>query len=333
MTLLGRYQRVADPASIPALTFVVILLLVGASASDRFLSPLNVSNVLVQVTPLLLIALGQSYAVGSGGLDLSVGSTASLTGVVAATLFEPLGAPVAIAVALLCGLAAGAINGLAVAWGLEPFLATLATLSALQGAALLIRPTPGGVVPKWYGEIAQFWGSVPVVLPIVLVIAVVSAVFLRRTRTGANILAVGGDADVARLLGVRVERTLIKTYALVALFAALAGLFLVARTRTGDPTIGSRFALDSLAAVVVGGTTLGGGRITVTGTIFGALALGLLSNVLNLTGVPTFYQTAVKGGLLIAAILLPSLLARAIASRRRRVASRATAGRSSVATT
>jgi hypothetical protein len=114
------------------------------------------------------------------------------------------------------------------------------------------------------------------------------------------VLAVGGDTAVARLMGIRVERTLVKTYVVTALFAALAGLFLVARTRTGDPLIGSRFALDSLAAVVVGGTVLGGGRFTLAGTVLGALALGLLFNVLNLIGVPTFYQTAPKGIVLIA---------------------------------
>ncbi len=315
--LPGGWRRLIDPACLPALAFIVLLVLLGVSASDSFLSPFNVSNVLVQVTPLLLIALGQSYVVGSGGLDLSVGSTASLTAVVAATLFVPLGAPAAIAIALLCGLAAGLVNGAAVAWGLEPFLVTLATLSAVQGVALLVRPTPGGVVPKWYAEIAQFWGSVPVVLPVVLVVAILSAVFLRRSRTGANIFAVGGDTAVARLLGIRVERTLVKTYLIAALFAALAGLFLVARTRTGDPMIGTRFALDSLAAVVVGGTVLGGGRITTLGTVLGALALGLLPNVLNLVGVPTFYQTAVKGGLLVAAILLPGIVSRAVTAHRR----------------
>jgi ribose transport system permease protein len=314
---LGARTPIVDPAALPALVFVVTLVLLGMTTSDAFLSPFNISNVLVQVTPLLLIALGQSFAVASGGLDLSVGSTASLTAVVAATLFVPLGAPLALAVASLAAVTVGLVNGLAVAWGLEPFLVTLAMLSVVQGVALVIRPTPGGEVPDWYTGISQFWGSVPVALPIVLAVAALTVVFLRRSRTGADVLAVGGDASVARLLGISVERTRIKTYVIAALFAALAGLFLVSRTRTGDPLIGARFALDSLAAVVVGGTALTGGRTTTAGTVLGALALGLLPNVLNLMGVPTFYQTAVKGAILIAAILLPSLASRAIIARRR----------------
>lgn len=307
-----------DPLALPGVVFLVLLITLGTTAGSAFLSPFNTSNVLLQVTPLLLIAIGQTFAVASGGLDLSVGSTASLTAVIAATLFQPLGVPVALLVAVAAGCFIGLINGVAIAAGFEPFLVTLAMLSVAQGLALFIRPTPGGTVPEGYTAIAGFWNNIPVALPLVLIVAIGAAAYLRRSRTGAHVLAVGGDTAVARLMGIRVERTLVKTYVITALFAALAGLFLVARTRTGDPLIGSRFALDSLAAVVVGGTVLGGGRATLAGTVLGAAALGLLSNVLNLIGVPTFYQTVAKGIVLIAAILLPSLGARGVTAYRRR---------------
>lgn len=316
-------SRLFDPIALPAVAFVMILIAYGALSSEYFLTSFNISNILVQVPPLLLLALGQSFAVGTGGLDLSVGSTTSLVAVIAATLFVPLGAPLALTIALLAGVVVGLINGLLIASGLESFLTTLAMLAAVQGIALLIQPVPGGEVPKGYTKIAQLWGNVPIALPIVIIVVVAAGVLLRRTSTGAHILAVGGDAEVARLVGVRVERTVVKAYILSGLFAGLAGLFLVARTRTGDPTIGASFTLDSLAAVVVGGTLLSGGRITMLGTVFGALVLGLLPNVMNLSGISTFYQTSVKGVILIAAILMPVVISRYVAQRRRQQAGQA----------
>jgi len=318
LTRLRRSGWLMDPLAIPGLVFVLALIAVGAASSPAFLGSFNVANVLIQVTPLILIALGQALVIGSGGFDLSVGSVISVSAVVAATLFEPLGVLPGLVVALLAGLAVGLVNGLLVAAGLEPFLVTLATLSAVQGIALIIRPTPGGVVPQWYTEIAGYVGTVPIALPAVLLISLIVRELLRSTRTGANLVAIGGSQDVARLLGVNVRWTLVKTYLTSAALAALAGLFLVARTRTGDPTIGARFALDSIAAVIVGGTLLTGGRITVLGTLIGTLALGLIPNVMNLAHVSTFFQTATKGLVLVAAILLPNVVSRMLARRRRR---------------
>lgn len=316
-----RDSRLAmDPLAIPGAVFVLALIAFGIATSDSFLSTFNVSNVLVQVTPLILIALGQAFVIGSRGFDLSVGSVASLSAVVAATLFQHVGVAPAILLALAAGLAIGLLNGLLVAAGLEPFLVTLATLGIAQGLALIVRPTPGGEVPAGFTVLADYVGGVPVALPGVLIIALLTSAFLRTTRTGADLVSVGGDPGIARLLGVDVRRTLVKTYLLSAALASLAGIFLVARTRTGDPTIGARFALDSIAAVIVGGTLLTGGRITLLGTIIGSLALGLIPNVMNLAGISTFYQTAAKGLVLVLAILLPSIISRTV-MRRRRLAS------------
>lgn len=315
-------QWLRSSAALPAAGFVVILVVYGATSSTSFLNPFNISNVLIQVTPLVLIAVGQSFAVGTGGLDLSIGSTASLVAVVFATLFVPLGFPLALLVALMAAIVVGALNGSLIALGMEPFLVTLASLAGVQGIALLIQPVAGGEVKTWYTGVAGLWGEIPVALPFVLLAVLAASLLVRSTKTGASILAVGGDAQVARLVGIDVKRTLIKAYVLSALFAALAGLFLVARTRTGNPTIGAPFALDSLAAVVVGGTLLTGGRITMLGTVLGAFALGLLPNVMNLSGVSTFYQTATKGVILSLAILLPVIVSRALLRRRRSILAR-----------
>jgi ribose transport system permease protein len=242
----------------------------------------------------------------------------SLVAVVAAVLFEPLGAPLAISVALFVGLTVGLVNGLAVAAGLESFLVTLATLSLAQGVAFAVRPVPGGSVPRWFGEIASTWGPMPIALPIAVSVAVMAAFIFGRTKTGAHILAVGGDAEIARLSGVRVRPVLVRAYLLSALCAALAALFLLARIRTGDPLIGGAFTLNSLAAVVLGGTLLVGGRATLAGTVLGAVALGMLANLLNLTGASSFYQAPITGLLLILAVLAPVIVGRVLLRRRRK---------------
>ena len=303
-------------AAEPALIFCILLAAICTAQSPVFLSTFNIGNLIVQITPLLLVAIGQTYAVGSGGLDLSVGAVVSLVAVVTAVLFAPLGIAGALVVGLLAALAVGAINGLFVSKGIEPFLVTLATLSIAQGVALFINPVPGGTVPAAYHAIAGYKGNVPVILPALVLVCLLAAWSIRRTRVGANIVAVGGNREVAHLCGIPVARTYVVTYLVSAAFAALAGFFMVARTSTGDPTIGARFSINSLAAVVLGGTVLGGGRVTMPGTFLGTVALGLLSNVLNLLQVPASYQAPVKGLLVIGAVLVPTLVSGSLARRR-----------------
>mgnify|MGYP001066860847 CR=1 FL=1 len=321
--LRNRIGGVVATEAIPALILFAGLVVVATWVNPRFLSSFNVSNVLTQVTPLALVAIGQTFVVASRGLDLSVGSTVSLVAVIAASLFSPLGTVPALAIAVAAGLLVGVVNGLAVARGLEPFLVTLASLSIVQGIAFLIRETPGGEVPDSITGIAGYWGGTfPRALPLVLAVALVGAVLLGLTRAGRHLLAVGGDPEVARLTGVRVERTLVWPYVLSAACAALAAIFLVARTRTGDPLVGESLPLDSLTAVVLGGTALAGGRATILGSLTGALALGVLSNLLNFADVSDYWQTPVKGAILVAAVLVPTLVAAAV---RRRARARAAA--------
>lgn len=306
-----------DPAALPALAFLCLLIALGTLLSDVFLSVRNVGNVLTNVTPLLLIAVGQTFVIGARGLDLSVGAVATLSATLVATLGPDLGLLV-VPVAIGAGALVGVVNGLGVRWGLEPFLMTLASLSVVQGIVFVYRPSPGGSVPAGLTGIAGAVGPMPVALPIVVLVTVGAAVLLRWTRLGAHLLASGGDPVVARLAGVRVERSLMAAYCICSTLAAVAGLYLAARIRTGDPLIGQGFTLDSVAAVVLGGSLLAGGRATLLGTLLGTLCLGLLPNVLNLTGVSYVYQQPVKGLLLIGAVLVPVGLGRLEARRRRR---------------
>jgi ribose transport system permease protein len=296
-----------DPAALPALSFLVLLILLGSALSDVFFSPRNTGNVLTNITPLLLIAIGQTFVIGSRGLDLSVGVTATLTATLVATLTPEVG-PLAVPLAIGAAVIVGVVNGAGVRWGLNPFLMTLASLSVVQGLVFTYRTSPGGTVPEWLSQVAGSVGPVPIALPIAVLVAGGAAFVMRWTRLGAHLLASGGHPGVARLAGVRVGRSMMAAYVICSTLAGLAGLFLAARTRTGDPLIGQSFTLDSVAAVVLGGSLLAGGRVTIAGTVIGTICLGLLPNVLNLTAVPYFYQQPVKGLLLIVAVLLPALV-------------------------
>lgn len=307
MTRLRLDRLPIDAAALPSCLFLILLCGIGSVGSRAFLTTGNVTNILMNVTPLLLIAVGQTFVIACRGLDLSVGVTATLAATVTATLY-PLIGPVAIVIALVGTLGVGLLNGAGAAFGLNPFLMTLASLSIVQGVIFTYQTSPGGSVPDELGAVAGLVGPVPVALPIVIIVAVVAALVLRWTGIGAHILASGGDPTVARLAGIRVGRSQLSAYAISAMAAGFAGLYLVARTRTGDPLAGQSFTLDSVAAVVLGGSLLAGGRVTLFGTVVGAMCLGILPNVLNLTGVPYFYQQLVKGLLLIAAVLLPAVL-------------------------
>jgi ribose transport system permease protein len=308
-----------DPSALPALSFLILLLALGSLLSDVFLSGRNIGNVLTNITPLLLIAIGQTFVIGARGLDLSVGVTATLSATLVATLTPEIG-PLAVLVAIGAAATVGIVNGAGVRWGLNPFLMTLASLSVVQGVVFIYRASPGGSVPDWLTPVAGTVGPIPVALPIAVIVAGGAAFVMRWTRLGAHLLASGGHPGVARLAGVRVGRSLMAAYIICSTLAGLAGLFLAARTRTGDPLIGQPFTLDSVAAVVLGGSLLAGGRVTIIGTVIGTACLGLLPNVLNLTAVPYFYQQPVKGLLLIGAVLVPAILHQIQQRRRRNLA-------------
>ena len=317
----GRRPRfaVVDLSPVPALVFVLALCWIGGR-QPNFLGTFNIGNVLTQITPLLLVAAGQTFVIATAGIDLSVGSIVSLASAISAVMFPITGVPLAIGAAVLAGTAAGCVNGLLVARGLEPFLATLATLSVVQGIAFVVLPVPGGAVPDSFGNVAGYFanGVIPIALPLALFVVAVTTVVLRRAPTGADVLATGSNPDVARLCGVNTTRSLLWAYGISGFLGALAGLFVNARTLGGDPLAGATYTLDSIAAVVLGGTAITGGRASIVGSALGAVALGLLSNVLNFAHVSNFYQEAVKGVVIVLAVGIPIAVVR-VSRRLRRV--------------
>lgn len=287
---------------------LVVVCTVMIFASDSFLSVSNLTNVLRQVSINALIAVGMTYVILTGGIDLSVGAVMALSGTVAAGLMAA-GVPggVALPAALGIGAAFGLANGAFVALaGMPPIIVTLATMGIARGLALIYTggyPISG--LPDWM----RFFGSGTVLgvqMPIVTmaVVFLLGWVLLERTPFGRYVYAIGGNEQATRLSGVRVSRTKLLVYALSGLTSAIAGIVLTSRLMSGQPNAGTGFELDAIAAVVLGGTAISGGRGSLIGTLLGALLLGVLNNGLNMVGVNPYVQTVVKGVIILLAIYI-----------------------------
>jgi ribose transport system permease protein len=294
---------------------LALLALVAALSllSETFLAPANLLNVLRQISVNAVLAFGMTTVILTGGIDLSVGSVLAFSGALAAGLsvsgWSPaLAMPVALAVGALLGL----FNGALVAWArIAPFIVTLAGLTIFRGATLVYtdgRPITG--LPPAFDAVGN--GSalgIPVPIWVMLAFLALTHVVLRFTALGRAIYAVGGNEEAARLSGIPVPRVKLFTYGYAGLASALGALVLTGRLDSAQPTAGSGFELDAIAAVVVGGTSLSGGRGGVVGSFLGAAIIGVLNNGMNLLDVSAFYQQIVKGAVILAALLVDRLVA------------------------
>jgi ribose transport system permease protein len=292
---------------------LIVLVVVMAVLSPTFLTFRNVFNVGTQIAVIAIIALGSTFVIVSGGIDLSVGSVLALAGIVFGWASAKAGLP--LPVALLLGIGVGAlagfVNGNLVTFAnIPPFIATLAMLSAARGLALVIS---GGIpisrIPSSLQTLGNgdLFGVIP--LPVVLMVAmwVLAAWVLRYTYAGRCMYAIGGNEEAARLSGINVVGQKLLIYTLSGLFAAIAGILLTARLASAQPQAGVGFELDAIAAVVIGGASLSGGVGSVSGTIVGAFILGVLRNGLNLLNVSAFWQQVVIGAVIVLAVLTDTL--------------------------
>jgi ribose transport system permease protein len=313
------------------------LVLVGAAmavAEPVFLVPTNLVNVGVQAAVVALLAIGMTFAVLTGGIDLSVGSVMALGAVVAALVAEtvagsaPAGgsgwAPAAAVVAgLLTGLVAGTGNGLLVAHaGFPPFIATLGTLSLARGLTLVLSDGSGLAVPAAVtalgGEVALGGVAVPVPVLVPAGAALAAAFVLGRTRYGRWTYAVGGNASAAARLGIPVRRVTCTAYVISGLCAATAGLVLAGRLSSAQPRAGIGIELDAVSAVVLGGASLAGGHGTVSGAVTGAVLLAVVRNGLTLLDVDAFWQEVAIGAVLLLAVGVDQARHRGLPRSRRR---------------
>jgi ribose transport system permease protein len=293
--------REAAPMLLMLSIFILAMLFV-----PNFSSSGNLRNVLVQSVPLLLTAVGQTLVIITAGIDLSVGETVTLSTIIASSLLglDTIGIPLGILTCLLAGTLIGAANAFMIGrLNLPPFLATLATMFCLQGLNLYLRPVPGGFVPTEFRLIATArLGAIPIFPVIVVLLLGMLAFHFSRARFGLQTHAVGADETRARLSGVSVQRIKLSVYILSSVLASIAGLFLAARTGSGDPQIGSTYVFDSITATVLGGASLLGGLGTLWGALASGLILAMLANILNLLGVITYWQWIIRGAILVLAV-------------------------------
>ncbi|ONC30307.1 sugar ABC transporter permease [Burkholderia pseudomallei] len=277
-------------------------------ASDSFLSAANLENVLRQVSINAIIGVGMTCVILTGGIDLSVGSVMALSGTLAAGLLVAgANGAAALAAGIGVGVALGAANGLFVAFaGMPPIIVTLATMGIARGLALIYTggyPIDG--LPDW----VRFFGSGKVLgvqMPVLTMLAVYALAWLMLERMpfGRYVYAIGGNEHATRLSGVRVSRVKLAVYTFAGLTSALAALVLTGRLMSGQPNAGGGFELDAIAAVVMGGTSIAGGRGSIVGTLVGALLLGVLNNGLNMIGVTPYVQNVIKGAIILLAIYI-----------------------------
>ncbi len=287
--------------------FLILVIIVMTFANDNFLTSRNLLNVGRQASVVAIVALGQALVIIGRGIDLSVGSVIGLSAVtsaaaVAGTDSQLLG----IGAALGTGLAVGLVNGLLYTrLHINPFIATLGTLSVARGIGLLIT----GGIPISFTGWASFFGAgriatVPVPLVIMLVLAVAFWIFATRTRWGRNVFAIGDNPTAARLAGIDVDSTRLLVFALSGLLAGLGGLILAGTLASAGPDLGRGYELDVIAAVILGGTALSGGRGSILGVVLGALLMALLGNAFVLLGVSSHWQVVTKGLVIILAVAI-----------------------------
>jgi len=297
-----------------ALIALIVLILAGwwRYGDDGFVSTYNVASALRYNAMFALIALGMTFVIMTGGIDLSVGGVVVLCSILAA-LWSPLGLWPATLGAVAGGIIVGFINGGLVAWfGIQPFIVTLATLLAARGLSLLLADNASVSVDfeSSFLQLDRDVGGVPMAVVIAALAYLMGSIVLNLTRFGRHILAIGGSEEAARLAGLPVPRTLLCVYAVSGGLAGLTGAILAAQTFTGNPTEAVGWELSAIAAVVVGGTLLTGGVGSVWTTLVGVLLLGLIINMLNFENIDPYWQTMIRGLFLLVVIILQRRLVR-----------------------
>ncbi|EKF9660649.1 ribose ABC transporter permease [Vibrio cholerae] len=298
-----------EQKSLIALLFLVVVV---SFLNPNFFTVDNLLNILRQTSVNAIIAVGMTLVILTAGIDLSVGSVLALCGAFAATLVA-MEVPVLVAVptALLAGAALGAISGIIIAKGkVQAFIATLVTMTLLRGVTMVYtdgRPISTGFTDTadtfaWFGT--GYALGIPVPVWLMVVVFAGAWYLLNHTRFGRYVYAVGGNESATRLSGINVDRVKIGVYAICGLLSALAGIIVTSRLSSAQPTAGMGYELDAIAAVVLGGTSLMGGKGRIMGTLIGALIIGFLNNALNLLDVSSYYQMIAKAVVILLAVLV-----------------------------
>ncbi len=297
---------------------LLLLCVVGfATAGDRFASADNLMTILRLGSVIGVVSIGMTFVISGGGIDLSVGAIVALSSVWATTLATQQMAAdihwiIMVFTAVAVGAGCGLVNGILVAYGrVAPFIATLAMLAGARGLAEIIAQRRTQIIRD--RDFITFFGGdvlgIPVLVIIFVLVATVGWIILNRTTFGRRTLAIGGNAEAARLAGIRVKRQTAMLYVLLGIACGIAAVMIMARTTTGTSTHGQLYELDAIAAVVIGGTLLSGGRGTIIGTVLGVLIFTTLTNVFTLNNLDTSTQAVAKGIIIVVAVLLQQRVA------------------------
>ena len=290
----------------------LLALIVAASLlSPYFFDLRNIMNVLRGASVLCIVAVGMTLVILSRGVDLSAGSILGMSGATLA-LIAATDARLAVVAALAVGAAVGLVNGMLIALlGLQPFIATVATLIATRGLVYIVSDGANIIVrdpPGWLEAIGSgHLGPVPIPIFIAATVVLIFVFLLTQTPFGRHVYAVGANEEAARLHGVNIKRTKILVYCISGLLAALASIIQVSRLTVAEPNAGQLIELDAIAATLIGGTTFDGGVGGVPGTVLGVLILAVLGNLLNLKGVSPFVQMVLQGGIIVIAVVVSEL--------------------------
>ncbi|MCB6366777.1 ABC transporter permease [Intestinibacillus massiliensis] len=299
------------------LVFIALVVILAIVSGGTFVTPRNLLNVVKQTAINGILAMGMTFVIISGDIDLSVGSTVALTGVIATMFAHPAadGAAngqypfiVPILLALLVGALVGALNGVGIAYGSIPaFIVTLGSMTIVRGLALIISGgSPIFDVTPAFESIAsiQVGGVVPILAVYLIIIVAICAFILGKTVFGRRIYAIGGNATAASVSGINVRKLRVIVFTIAGLLAGLCGLLVASRTITGSPTAGQSYEMDAIAAAVIGGVSMSGGSGKWYGVVIGALMLAVISNGLDIMSVNSNFQLIIKGLIIIFAVLL-----------------------------
>ena len=289
------------------LVVFVLLFAVSCMLSDRFLQTSNLFNILRQISMFGILSVGMTFVIVSGGIDLSVGSIIALVCVITANMVNDHGIIPAILVALLVGALVGLINGVGIAYGkLQPFIMTLGTMYMASGAAsIYTNGTPISIKGN-FSKIgnSMLFNTIPLPAIYFIVILIAAYLVMRNTRFGRHVYSIGSNKEATRLAGVDVKKVTLSVYILSGVLAAVTGIIFAAQMASGSPVAGEGYEMNAITAAVVGGTSMSGGKGNLLGTFLGAVLMGILSNIMNLCGVSSYWQTVLTGLILVVAILV-----------------------------
>lgn len=300
------FIKYSQKSSFPTFIVLILMIIVNVALQPGFFTPDVLKSNFATFAPLILVSMAQAVIILAGGIDMSVGSTIALLNVIMASLMKDTGMSVLTAVLLgtAAALVIGTVNGASVGLlRLPPLVATFATAAVWYGLSLFIMPAPGGYVPGFYYRAYQkdLLGFLPVPL-LVVVFAFLIWNLIKRRKLYRYIFAVGGSEESARASGVKTSLVKVLAFVVSSLFILIASLVVTAQTASGDAHVGSAFTLTSIAAAVIGGVSLQGGKGSLAGAAMGACVMGLLTNVIFFANIPSTYQEFIKGTIIIIAL-------------------------------